>query len=1472
MSLRSVAVLVLVVGGMLTPGHRPPATDPAGPDRVRGAVGPVAGRSTAEEPPAGLSREEWAEIRGLVEKDRYHVASVAQPGQPEALKASNPGQGYVTTFRPEGIEIASRPVPGRDWRLGVRVTGFGAEGDVRPLPRAKPVGEKERVEYRRGPVTEWYENRPEGLEQGFTIAKAPAEGTGVLLAIELAVEGGLDVAVDGDSASFLDRSGRTAVRYAGLRAWDAEGRELTSRMEAEEAGLRLVVEAGTARFPVTVDPTFVQEAKLVGRGDPDGAAGDQFGTAVAVSGETAVVGAPLDDVGANADQGSAYVFVRSGTTWAVQQKLVASDGAAGDRFGTSVSVSGDTAVVGAYLDDTTGGTDAGSAYVFVRSGTAWSQQQKLTASDAAASDNFGRSVSVSGDTAMVGAYLDDTTGGTDAGSAYVFVRSGTAWSEQQKLTASDGAASDRFGTSVSVSGGTAVVGAYLDDTAAGTDAGSAYVFVRSGTVWNQQQKLVASDAAASDNFGRSVSVSGDTAVVGADADDTVGGANAGSAYVFARTGAVWSEQQKLVASDAAASDNLGTSVSVSGDMVVVGATGSDTAGGANTGAAYVFIRSGTVWTEQEKLTASDGAAGEAFGGSVSVSGKTAVVGAPRAATAAGANAGSAYVFVWSGTAWTEQQKLTASHAAAGDRFGYSVSVSADTAVVGAYQDDTAGGADAGSAYVFVRTGAMWTEQQKLTASDGAAGDWFGWSVSVSGDTAVVGAYVDDTAGGAYAGSAYVFVRSGTLWSEQQKLTASDGTAGNAFGFSVSVSGDTAVVGVPLATTAGGTGAGSAYVFVRSGTVWSEQQKLTAPDGETNDFFGFSVSVSDDTALIGAYEDNNAGGANAGSTYVFLRSGTVWSQQQKLTAPDGAAGDWFGYSVSVSGDTAVVGAPGADTAGGVDAGSAYVFLRSGTAWSQQQKLTAPDGAANDSFGSSVSESGDTAVIGAPGDDSSRGSAYVFARSGAAWGQPQKLTASDGAADDWFGYSLSVSGDTAVVGAYLDDTAGGTDAGSAYVFREPWADLSVALSDSPDPVAGLSILTYSVGVSNGGPAAATSVQVVQSITSAPSTGVSFQSASGTGWSCSAGATSVTCARPTLAAGASAPPLIIRWRVGPAGGTLLAQAVVSAFEPDPQPADNIAYASTTVNGVAYADLSIFKNDGGVTVLWNRPITYTLTVGNAGPDAANGATVVDSFPASVVSVGWTCTASVGSSCPGSGSGNVNATVNLAVSGTLTFTAMGTVVYGTVGPITNTATVVSPIYDTNSANNASTVNTPVDGDLIFEDGFQSPFGSWPQTKEPGAVLVPDRDGDGVVDAIDNCPRVANGDQADADGDGIGDACDVLAVRIDVEPGRSPNRVSPGQGSLAVAVLTTSTFDALTVDPESVRFGPKGTEAGAWQWAPEDVDGNGDVDLVLHFWTESTGIQCGATEVKLKGSALAGPIEGRDSIRTVGRACATIGN
>ena len=246
--------------------------------------------------------------------------------------------------------------------------------------------------------------------------------------------------------------------------------------------------------------------------------------------------------------GEAYVFVRSGTTWILQQKLVASDPSVGDSFGASVALSGDTVLVGAYLNDVPAGGNEGSAYVFVRSGTTWSEQQKLMTNEQEESAQFGKSVAVSGDIAVIGAHLS-----SPSGAAYVFVRSGTTWVERQKLVPS-GVGFGAFGDSVAISGNTVLVGALYDDP-----GGSAYVFLDDGVSWSEQQQLIASDTQENDGFGSAVVLSGDTALVGAPAEDNAGGANAGSAYVFVRTGTTWSEQVKLTASNAEAGDSFGTS-------------------------------------------------------------------------------------------------------------------------------------------------------------------------------------------------------------------------------------------------------------------------------------------------------------------------------------------------------------------------------------------------------------------------------------------------------------------------------------------------------------------------------------------------------------------------------------------------------------------------------------------------------------------------------------------------------------------------------------------------------------------------------------------------------------------------------------------------------------------------------------------------------------------------------------------------
>jgi hypothetical protein len=1000
-----------------------------------------------------------------VQTARHAVETIPDGG----CFASNPAQAVRCWFRADGLQVqAAGPAP-TPWQLKLRLHGYGRQA-LETVTDGTLSARMNRVEltHAGGEVIEWFENQAAGLEHGFTVRCAPPDGPGPLrLVMEAA--GNLRPEIEPETAAttarFIATDGTVALRYSGLKVWDSSRRELPAHLEVRDQYLTVMVDDQNAIYPVTIDPLITnQEAKLSQSASGDGAASDNFGRAVSVSGDgnTAVVGVCYDDTAAGSNAGSAYVFVRSGGAWSQQAKLLPDDAASNDNFGYAVSLSadGNTMVVGASGDDSPL-ADAGSAYVFVRSGTTWSQQAKLLADDAAASDNFGFAVSVSadGNTTLAGAYKDDSS----RGGAYVFARNGSTWSQQAKLTAADGAANDNFGGSVALNGNgdTAVVGAYFHDLPGLTDAGAAYVFVRSGTTWSEQAQLTAEVAAASDYFGNSVSISGDgnTALVGATYDDTAGGANAGSATVFARSGTVWSRQALLTAADGAANDNFGSvSLSNTGDTALVGAYSDDTTPWTNAGSAYVYQRSGTTWSQQTKLTANDAAANDYFGwaGSLSGDGNTVLIGAyGDDIKGAGTEAGGAYMFARNGSTWSQQAKLTAYDSVYADFFGGAVALSSDgnTALVGAPQDDTMAGDASGSASVYVRSGSAWTLQAKLIASDSAGGDKLGYAVSLSadGNTAVVGAYLDDTpAGGKDAGSVAVFVRSGTAWSQQAQLTAGDGATSDWFGYSVSVSadGNTALLGAFMDDTTAGADEGSAYVFVRSGSSWSQQTRLTADDNAARDYFGHSVSLSADgsTALVGAYQDDTARGADAGSAVVFVRSGSVWSQQTKLMAADGAASDYFGKSVGLSGDgnTALVGAYG-DRKGTLDdAGTAYVFVRSSGNWSQQTQLTATDGAAYDYFGWSVSLStdGNSALVGshlhnttAGGADA--GSAYGFVRNGTAWGQQAQLVAGDGATTDWFGWALCLSGDgdTALVGAYQEDDGStpGYDAGSAYVFR-------------------------------------------------------------------------------------------------------------------------------------------------------------------------------------------------------------------------------------------------------------------------------------------------------------------------------------------------------------------------------------------------------------------------------------------------------
>jgi hypothetical protein len=1074
----------------------------------------------------------------------------------DRCSANNPAQQLEATFDTHGVRVTA---PATDSQLQLTTTGFGRRSDIGPVASVEPLAHESRVVYPRGEFIEWFVNDASGIEQGFTVLSPPV-GEGELV-IELSASGRLTPRLlDRDSGvEFVDPGGVARLRYTKLAAWDAHGRVLDSQLQlVDRATLTLHVDDRGAVYPIVIDPAITNESvKLT---SSDGHEDQVFGWSVAVDGDTLVVGAPFDyQVGHLA--GAAYVFRREGSDWVQEAKLLPDDLDSQDLLGWSVAVEGDTVLIGSLDSDIA--FRAGSVYVFERLGGSWIQQAKLVSSDAAENDYFGTSVDLSEDTAVVGAWADDAHG-TDSGAAYVFTRDGQSWVQEAKLTPDDAARGDGFGLAVAISGETLVVGS------SSGGSGTAYFFKRDGTIWSQQDRVVASDARLEDGFGSALDISGERAVVGAWGNDALGG-DAGAAYVFVRDGSSWTEEARLIGSGQRSYDHFGTSVSLVGDVAVVGASLAGQQGVEQAGAAYAFVRTDT-WHELTTLLASDRQSEDDFGFSVSVSGSTAVVGA-RGDDDLGFNAGSVYVFDLDlqnepphadagidetvectgalgapvtldgshsvdpdstpGTRddivryqWLERigqpdevllgegevlnaHLLTAVHVITlrvtdrfgvtdevqvtktvtgecaparesfelisddgrrGDRFGADVAFSDGRIVVGASRADVVG-TDSGAAYVYAQVGDTWIQEAKLRGDDLSPFGWFGSSVAIRGRTLVVGAPLADGVV-VDSGAAYVFERStdDEVWNQAVKLIPDHGMAFEAFGWDVALSDDTAVVGAYSARDRG-TDAGSVYVFTRSGGNWVQQAQLLPDDLAPGDRFGNSVAIEGDTIVAGAYTDDSAVGVNTGAVYVFRRMGDTWTQEAKLV-PDGIqAGALFGASVSLSGATLAVGA-GFDAERGHHSGSVYVLARDGTRWFVQAKLLAADQRAEDEFGFSTVIQGDMIAVGAWAHDdrgSNSGTAYLFFRDGANWQQSFAELLPDGVGPgDAHGFSIAISDGRAVIGT---PQLGG-NLGRAYLFdiaapnhpplAEAGSDVSVecntsvvldgSTSDDPDSTVG------------------------------------------------------------------------------------------------------------------------------------------------------------------------------------------------------------------------------------------------------------------------------------------------------------------------------------------------------------------------------------------------------------------------------------
>ncbi len=696
-------------------------------------------------------------------------------------------------------------------------------------------------------------------------------------------------------------------------------------------------------------------------------AGNSFGTAVSLEGDRAVITDKFDSVFGTNQSGAVYVYDLNNGEWEFTQKLIATDASSSDFFGSSVSLSNNRVLIGATGYDVI--NDEGAAYVFDYNGASWLESAILIATNGSSGDNFGNSVGLDGDLALVGASnFYDNNNAIETGSGYLFEFVTDTWSQTKQFLASDGADADKYGTDVSLSNNKVLIGANETDENFNA-SGSAYVYAHDGSMW-VETKLLAPDAALADRFGTSVSIENNRIVVGA-RDGEITGSATGSAYIydFNSTLTIWEFTQEISADDITTNNFFASSLGLSGDKVIVG-NFNDSNNGSQSGAVYVFDLNGT-WQQSQKIV-TQGAVEDNFGYAISLDGNRALIGAPLDDDN-GSDAGAAYIFDFVNGQWSSPVKLLSS--VTDINFGMSVDLSGDRAIIGS---NRIAFESTGSAYIFDFNGTTWTETVILDSA--SLNDEFGYSVSLSGDRALVGAYFDSE-NGVKSGTVYVYELNGT-WQLTDKLIPSDGQLDDIFGFSVNLFADRAIVGAYTKddTISGFSRAGAAYIYDYDAVndLWIET-KLEIPNPSTNGFFGRSVDLENNRAVVGASNGRGLNNSTTGTAYIYDydSSSDMWSGVT-LFASDGSSSDNFGISVSLDNDRALIGAH-LDDDNDTNSGAAYQFDYDGNTWMETKKYLASDGANSDLYGWSVSLSDDNALIAAYQDNDSgtdSGSVYTF----------------------------------------------------------------------------------------------------------------------------------------------------------------------------------------------------------------------------------------------------------------------------------------------------------------------------------------------------------------------------------------------------------------------------------------------------------------------------------------------------------------
>ena len=889
-------------------------------------------------------------------------------------------------------------------------------------------------------------------------------------------------------------------------------------------------EAGAVYYYIRENGTWIFQEKFY---SPDTIESDYFGISVAVNSDAsiAIVGAYGRDDNGVSNSGSVYVFTRTNNGWIYQQKLTASDRVLNDLFGASVALNanGDYALIGAYSRDDSAINERGAVYIFTRSGNTWTQQGKILASDAAADDLFGISVSVNADAsiAAIAAANDDDNATSNSGSVYIFTRSGSTWTQQQKLTESPPLENNEFGRNVSMSAdGSMIAISSMGSQLTPVNQGRVYLYRRAGTSYGlfktffakypqaesrfgrsfalsydgsymligdeyndtkandcgsviffstreldyadtnpakfiQRYKIVPNreDSVANLTFGRTTSVSSDgTKMLVSAPHNFLNADKVGEVFYFEKVNGFWEQKQKFTSPDGVNGDAFGYGVAMNaaGDYALVGAINDDPT--TNKGSVYVYKLIAGVWTYQSKFYSSRKQ--YQFGQTISMNaaGDYAAITEPgdTGLSASGGSTGVVYIFTRTGEVWTEQQIIFYKEESnpSQTQFGNGVSINADATwmVVGFYHDDIKA-SNAGAALIYHRTGTKWVLQQKLYAPDPTADVYFGGACAINADgNAILVSSNQKSDLGTASGVSYLFTRLGGTWTYRGKVYPDDGVAGQAFGGGTSFFGDDHFVVGSTNDSEYGVAHGSAYIFenkvkptdVNPPSGLSELYKFTADVPTMGDSFGRSVALNaaGDYALVGENRRNVDAIADVGRVYAYTRTNQQWTQVATIEPSDAVANDYFGTSVAMNSDAtiALIGAPYRDDSGISNRGAVYIYTRSGSTWTFQQKILAPNSVIEDIFGESIAVNQDAtiALIGAYGRDdgsiSSRGAFYYYTRSGTTWTYQNMILAADPASNDFFGYrvALNAAGDYALISALDKDEGFVTDSGAVYIY--------------------------------------------------------------------------------------------------------------------------------------------------------------------------------------------------------------------------------------------------------------------------------------------------------------------------------------------------------------------------------------------------------------------------------------------------------